>query len=72
MVPKYDIFSGAFNGNSTYWVGCAEGLEQAKEQMNNMAAEHPGAFFVFSVSEQKVVAEVDTSRQEHRAASGGR
>jgi hypothetical protein len=70
MVAKYDFFSGVLHGKDAFWVGCTECLEKAKEQMNEMAAETPGPFFVFSVSEQRVVAEVDTSRQERGAASG--
>jgi hypothetical protein len=69
MIPKYDIFSGSLSGNSAFWVGCAEGLEKAKEFMNGMAVEKPGPFFVFSVSEQKIVAQVDTSNNQRSAAT---
>lgn len=72
MVAKYDIFSGTFHGKSACWVGCAEGLEKAKAEMNHMAAAKPGPFFVFSVSEHRIVAEVDTSGQERRARAGAR
>jgi hypothetical protein len=72
MVPKYDIFSGTFHGNSACWVGCAEGLEKAKEEMNHMAAEKPGPFFIFSVSEHRILAQVDTSGKEHAAGAGAR
>jgi hypothetical protein len=59
-ILTYDIFSGCRDQNPL-WLESVEGLEQACETMRQRAALSPGPYFVFCVTNQAVLASIDTS-----------
>jgi hypothetical protein len=61
MVPRFDVFSGKLQGNNVLWMGCAENLDKAIEMMKEMAVGHPGKYFIFSVLDQHIIIEIDTT-----------
>jgi hypothetical protein len=65
-VPKYDIFSGRF-GDGAFWLEAVEGFAAAHERMKQLAAESPGAYFLFCRTTHTVEAAIDTT-----AAAGAR
>lgn len=58
--PKYDIFSGS-GYRDALWIEAVEGLGAANERIKELAAEKPGAYFVFCTARGVVVARVDTT-----------
>jgi hypothetical protein len=56
--PKYDIFSGRF-GDGAFWLEAVEGFAAAHERMKQLAAESPGAYFLFCRSTHTVEAAID-------------
>lgn len=63
-VPKFDIFSGA-PGRDAVWVCTVEGLANAKERMDQIAAEKPGPYFVCFVHSKEILTRTDTSTKSH-------
>jgi hypothetical protein len=58
--PRFDIFAGSIDNDAT-WIECIPGLEKARERMEQIAAEKPGRYFVFSIHNRTVLAKVDTT-----------
>ena len=57
--PTFDIFSGA-PGKDPVWVEAVEGLSNARERMEQIAASAPGQYFVFSIGGHAVRAQIET------------
>lgn len=55
---RYDIFSVDEDGEGV-WQFSAESLWNAKKKMEELARNKPGKYFVFSVTEDRVVARFD-------------
>ena len=71
--PKYPIFSGRFPDTDVLWLESVVGLAAARERMQNLAAQEPGPYFVFSTSIHAVVATIDSTpapRSKECAALG--
>ena len=62
-LPIYDIFSGT-NERDAIWQGCAEGLQNAKFEMEKLAVKRPGPYFVYYTPEQSILARIDTSEKK--------
>ena len=45
--PTFDVFSGT-PGEDPLWLETVEGLSNARERMEQLAANEPGRYFVFS------------------------
>ena len=52
MEPRFDIFSGQIDKNAL-WVETVEGLSNARERMEQIAAEKPGQVFHFLAAESR-------------------
>jgi hypothetical protein len=55
----FDIFSGHL-GEDALWLEAVEGLSNARERMQKIAEQTPGAYFVFSSMGQSVLARLET------------
>ncbi len=55
----FDIFSGAPEEYGS-WVEAIEGLSSAQQRMEQIAAEKPGKYFLFSSADQSILTQVDT------------
>jgi hypothetical protein len=55
----FDIFSGAPVEHGR-WVEAVEGLASARQRMGQIAAEKPGKYFLFSDTDQSILAQIDT------------
>jgi hypothetical protein len=64
--PTFDIFSGA-SDKDALWVEAVEGWSQAGERMEEIAAEKPGKYFLFSAASHSILARIETCE---KAASG--
>lgn len=58
---RFDIFSGA-NDKDAMWIESVEGFPKARERMEQIAAQAPGKYFVFSSHSRAVLLKIDTSR----------
>ena len=58
----YDVFCGR-NVRDCIWVCCAEGLQNAKLEMEKLAAKTPGPYFVYYTPDQSIVARIDTLKK---------
>jgi len=56
---RFDIFSGQIDKNAL-WIETVEGLSRARERMEQIAAEKPGQYFIFSPLSHAVLAQVET------------
>ena len=56
--PAYDIF-WVDEDQEEVWQCAAEGLSNAKKKMEELAAKKPGKYYVFSTSEDRIVARFD-------------
>jgi hypothetical protein len=56
----FDIFSGAPEENDGLWIEAIEGHSTAHQRMEQIAAEKPGRYFLFSCTEQSVLKRLDT------------
>jgi hypothetical protein len=56
--PTFDIFSGA-SDKDALWVEAVEGLSKARERMEQIAAEKPGPYFLFSGASHSILARVE-------------
>jgi hypothetical protein len=70
-IPAYDIFSGRFAGGDAEWIEAVEGLGDATARMQELAANTPGSYFVFSIETHEIVASINTlqSRTENQERS---
>ena len=70
--PEYDIFAGRPDGEAM-WIESVEGLKDARARMEQIAAEKPGQYFMFSTTNNAVLAKSNTTSQlqAKRKASGG-
>ena len=59
--PRYAIFSGRFGSEDILWKEHSEALENALSRMHQLAAESPGAYFVFDCVAYKVRATIDAT-----------
>ncbi len=60
MNPEtYDIFKGHSHNEDAQWILTVKGLYSARERMQQIAAEQPGPYFVFSASTRTVVAKTN-------------
>jgi hypothetical protein len=64
MVPRFDVFSGKFQGNSALWMDCTNDFRTAEEMMKKMAVESPGRYFIFSAAEREVLTVIDTTSNQ--------
>lgn len=67
-VPKFDIFTGAPDRDAV-WVCAVRGLANAKERMDQIAAQRPGRYFIFYPPERTILAQVETFAKPNRATS---
>jgi hypothetical protein len=58
--PSYDIFSG-LPDKSAKWLESVEGLDGAQRRMRELSEQSPGQYFIFSVWNSSIVAQVDTA-----------
>jgi hypothetical protein len=63
--PRLDIFAGTLDENPV-WMEAVRGMVRARQRMNEMAAEAPGKYFIFSTFSHTVLAITDTTRQRTR------
>jgi hypothetical protein len=62
MNPEtYDIFKGHSHNTDAQWIITVEGFYSAREEMEHIAAEQPGAYFLFCASTRSVVAETNST-----------
>jgi hypothetical protein len=59
--PIFDIFSGTPNENPA-WLEAVRGSSNATERIEQIAAQKPRAYFMFSVESHKVFAQIDTAK----------
>lgn len=62
MNQTFDIFKRSAD-DLPEWVEAVEGLEQASAQMSRLASNSCLAYFIYSVSDQRVVAESQVTRE---------
>ena len=62
QISKFDIFSGSIDKDAL-WLETTEGLANAKQRMNELAAKSPGKYFVFCDFSHTVVALTDTATE---------
>jgi hypothetical protein len=55
----FDLFSGVGKQDAV-WLESVAGLENAKRRMERRAIEKPGAYFVFDLSADAIVAKTDS------------
>lgn len=60
-IPFFDIFRGQFPDADVEWIDSVEGLGAARERMQKIAAEKPGAYFVFGAKYGIVFAAIDAA-----------
>ena len=58
-LPKFDIFAGAPDRDAV-WLCAVEGLANAKEHMERIAAEKPGRYFIFYAPERTILSQTET------------
>jgi hypothetical protein len=60
--PTFDIFRGD-PAQNPIWLEPVMGLSNARQQMEQIAAEKPGQYFLFSVQSHSVLAKIDTGKK---------
>jgi hypothetical protein len=60
--PLFDVFSGVSERDAV-WRECVEGLSNARQRMQQMAASVPGAYFVYSPLSHSILVKIDTGKQ---------
>ena len=68
--PRFDIFSGQIDKNAL-WIETVEGLSNARERMEQIAAEKPGQYFIFSSLSHAVLAQIETFATSSYSKSKG-
>lgn len=64
--PSFDIFSGKL-GKDAVWLEAVQGLSNARARMHEIAAQIPGQYFVFSISNRTIVAQIETFKKPDSA-----
>jgi hypothetical protein len=59
MKETFDIFLGSPE-TQVMWMGCVEGLSNARERMEQMAADAPSRYFLFCNRTHTSVCEIET------------
>jgi CheY-like chemotaxis protein len=65
-VPTFDIFSGVPDRDAV-WVCAVKGFGAAKQQMDALAAEKPGSYFIFFARTHEVLARIERHEADHVA-----
>jgi len=65
--PRFDIFAGNVD-RCAVWIEPAFGLAKARHRMEEIAAQIPGKYFLFSIHSHAVLAKIDTTNR-FKAAS---
>lgn len=65
--PSFDIFSGAPDKDAT-WLECVRGLSNARERMEQIAAEKPGRYFIFAPLSHAILAQIETFSKPEAAS----
>ena len=60
--PTFDIFSGTPNLDDE-WIEAVEGLSNARERMQEIAARNPGKYFLFCLESQSILAQIQTFKK---------
>jgi len=60
-LPAFGLFAGS-GDKDAMWLETVEGLDNARNRMERLAAQVPGKYFVFSVPNRAVVAKTDTTK----------
>jgi L-amino acid N-acyltransferase YncA len=60
--PPFDIFKGSYPGKDAMWLETIRGLANARQRMEQIAAETPGTYFVFSTHDNLVLAISNTTQ----------
>jgi hypothetical protein len=73
--PSFDIFS-ARPDNDACWLEAIDGLSNARERTEQIAAEKSGQYFIFSNESHSVVAQMETftkpeAKDESDGGAGG-
>lgn len=68
--PRFDIFSGQIDKNAL-WIETVEGLSSARERMEQIAAEKPGQYFIFSPLNHAVLAQIETFASHSNSKAKG-
>ena len=63
MEKTFDVFSGT--QKNAMWVEVVEGLSNARERMQQIAAKEPGQYFVFCTATHASVCEIETFALPH-------
>jgi hypothetical protein len=58
---KYHVFQGTKDVDAL-WLASAEGLLDAKQKMQQLAAQKPGKYFVFYLPDSLIVASADSTK----------
>jgi len=66
--PAFNIFAGS-GDKDAMWLETVEGLNNAQQRMERIAAQVPGRYFVFSVHSRAVLAKTDTTKNFIRIES---
>lgn len=66
----FDIFFGQTDKNAV-WVEAVKGLSNARQRMEELAAQKPGSYFVFSTSEHSILARTETSKDDWPNSQAG-
>jgi len=69
--PIFEIFSGTMD-RYAMWIQSVAGLAQARERMEQIAAEKPGKYFVFSTANHTILAEIDTTPKPSQQQTPGK
>jgi hypothetical protein len=62
--PRLVIFRDLVE-NGVVWVESAQGLERAKQRMEQIATEQPGKYFVFDLQTAAILAKMEAARELH-------
>jgi hypothetical protein len=60
--PTFDIFSGTSDRDAV-WLECVDGLSQARQRLERIAAAIPGAYFLYDPASRSVIAKSSTTKQ---------
>jgi hypothetical protein len=67
--PIFDIFMGTLDKNPM-WLEAVEGLSNARERMERIAAAIPGPYFIFSQATHSILARTETLKEPERRSKG--
>jgi len=60
--PTFDIFSGTSDRDAV-WLECVDGLSEARQRLERIAAVIPGAYFLYDSASRSVIAKSSTTKQ---------